>query len=51
MKIVLLVCLELYFFGENRFALSILVIEKIGVKFWIRIRPIFNIYAADIMVC
>ena len=34
------------FIGENCFALSIIVFEKIDVKFGYRVRPNFNIYAA-----
>ena len=32
--------------GENRYALSIIVFEKTDVKFRVRIRPNFKVYAA-----
>ena len=37
---------NIVFFGENRFALPIIVFEKIDVEIRIRIRPHFKFYAA-----
>ena len=52
MKITQLVCLGiLVFIGENRFALSIIVFEKMDVKFGVRIRPTFKFYAAVALLC
>ena len=34
------------FIGANRFALSIIVFEKMDVKFGVRFRPTFKFYAA-----
>ena len=39
------------FIGENRFALSIIVFEKMDVKVGVRIGPTFKIYAAVALLC
>ena len=39
------------FIGGNRFALSIIVFEKLDVKVGVRIRPTFNFYAAVALLC
>ena len=39
------------FTGENRFALSIIVFEKMDVKVGVRIRPTFKFYAAVALLC
>ena len=39
------------FLGQNRFALSMIVFEKMDVKFRVRIRPNFNFYAAVALLC
>ena len=38
--------MDIVYNGENRFALSIIVFEKMDAKFGVRIRPTFKIYAA-----
>ena len=37
--------------GENRFALSIIVFEKMDVKVGVRIRSTFKLYAAVALLC
>ena len=39
------------FIGENRFALSLIIFEKMDVKFGVRIRPAFKFHAAVALLC
>ena len=42
---------DVVFIGENRFALSIIVFEKMDVKVRVRIRPNFKFYDAVALLC